>query len=257
MTISIFPIHALKDNYIWIIINSSNQTAIIVDPGEAQPVIDFLQSKAIKPIAILITHHHWDHTNGILELAKTYRHIPVYGPDEAIAGLTHKVKEDEQIFIDLFPFALRVLNIPGHTLGHVAYYGKDILFCGDTLFAAGCGRVFEGTTEQMYASLNKIKSLPDNTKMYCAHEYTLHNLRFAATVEPTNETIYSRIQEVSKLRDQDLPSLPSLLSEEKLTNPFLRCDSLEIIANAEKHAGRKLNSPIEVFGVIRKWKDGF
>src|SRR5579863_6235973 len=212
--IRIIPIPILKDNYVWTILDTQQNTALIVDPGDAIPVQYFLQQQNITLQGILITHHHWDHTNGIVALKKMYD-MPVYGPTkEKIAGLTTLVNEHDTINIAAFPH-FQIIAIPGHTLGHVAYYANEILFCGDTLFAAGCGRLFEGTAAQMYDSLQKIAALPDTTKIYCAHEYTLNNLRFAELVEPGNKKINERIKQVTEIRDKNLPSLPSLLSEEK------------------------------------------
>lgn len=162
-----------------------------------------------------------------------------------------------QIHLDQLRVTLKVISIPGHTSGHVAYFGEGCLFSGDTLFAAGCGRLFEGTPEQMIASLHKLTALPDDTKLYCAHEYTLQNLRFAATVEPSSKQIKERIQKVSALREKQLPSLPSTMREEKDTNPFLRCDSPELVRNVEKHAGRSLTNYIDVFTKLREWKNTF
>ncbi len=254
---NIIPIPILSDNYVWTLLDTNQPTAVIVDPGEAKPVIHFLKQHELTLCGILITHHHWDHTGGIAELKNQYD-IPIYGPvNETIDGLSVPLQPDQIIQLESFPLKLQVIGIPGHTLGHVAYYSPGILFCGDTLFAAGCGRVFEGTAAQMYASLQKIAALPDNTKIYCAHEYTLNNLRFAEQVEPENKKIKERLVRVSDLRKKNLPSLPSLLKEEKETNPFLRCDSPELIANVEKHADKTLSTPVEVFTELRTWKDGF
>jgi hydroxyacylglutathione hydrolase len=248
-------ISTLKDNYVWAVIDKVNHTALIVDPGAAKPVIDFLKQHRLSVIAILVTHHHWDHTNGIIELLDQYP-APVYGPaNETIPELTHPVKENSQLHIKGYPHEVTVIEIPGHTSGHVAYLTDGNLFCGDTLFSAGCGRLFEGTAEQMAASLGKITSLPDETKIYCAHEYTLKNLGFAELVEPGNEAIRQRLQKVKELRDKDLPSLPSTLRDEKETNPFLRCEVEEVKGSVEKHAGEKLEDAVAVFRALRKWKD--
>lgn len=246
-------ISALKDNYIWSIVDELSQSALIVDPGEARPVVNYLQKNRLKLCGLLITHHHWDHTNGIEALKDLY-HCPVYGPG-AIAGVTDPVA---QTFSPLhFPMTFQVLSIPGHTVEHAAYYSSHLLFCGDTLFAAGCGRIFEGNPEQMFNSLQMLANLPIDTKVYCAHEYTLNNLRFAATVEPNNKYIQDKILAITELRDRNLPSLPSTILDEKNTNPFLRCNEQTVITSAEKYAGEKLTSPVEVFAVLRQWKDAF
>lgn len=256
-TLIIHAIPALSDNYIWAIIDKKTETALIVDPGEAAPVQAFLKQQSLTLLGILITHHHWDHTDGISALRKAYP-VPVFGPAiENIVEKTDPLNERDTLTMDHFPLSFTTLSIPGHTLGHIAYYSPGILFCGDTLFASGCGRVFEGTYEQMYLSLQKIAALPHETEIYCAHEYTLANLRFAKHVEPNNRDIDKRIEQVSALRDQGLPSLPSLLRDEKATNPFLRCHTKDVIASAEHYAGQSLADPIAVFTVLRKWKDSF
>lgn len=256
-TITITPILSLKDNYIWTLVDDQKKTAIMIDPGEAKPCFSFLAQQQLTLVGIFITHHHWDHTNGIEELKNRYD-VPVLGPAiENVFAKSVSASEPQRVSVEPFPVTFDVLDIPGHTLGHIAYYATGMLFCGDTLFAAGCGRIFEGNPEQMYASLQKIASLPDDTHIYCAHEYTLANLRFAEVVEPANPAIATRIKAVKALREQHQPSLPSLLSEEKETNPFLRCDVPDVIASVEKYAGQKLTSPVEVFTWLRKWKDGF
>lgn len=251
----IVPIPVLKDNYVWTLIDNKN--AVIVDPGEAAPVIDFIHKNQLSLKGILITHHHWDHTNGMPELKKRYQ-VPVYAPaSENIAETTVAVHENDVVSIEGFPVQLNVISIPCHTSGHIAYYAPGILFSGDTLFAAGCGRLFEGDAKQMYASLKKLAALPDDTKIYCGHEYTLNNLRFAETVEPGNLKIAERKQRVSALREKNIASLPSTLAEEKETNPFLRCEVSEVASQVQKHAGKKLNNAIDVFAELRLWKDHF
>lgn len=257
VTLDIMLISILKDNYVWVLVNKDNHSVIIVDPGEAAPVIHFLNDHQLDLKAILITHHHWDHTNGIEEILK-FKKVPVYGSaTEQISYLTHPLRELDIIDIPEFPLRFQVLAIPGHTAGHIAYYSPGMLFCGDTLFGAGCGRLFEGTAEQMFVSLQKLAALPDDTKVYCGHEYTLNNLRFAAMVEPHNQQIMTRVQNVTELREKNLPSLPSTMKEEKETNPFLRCDVLEIKRSLEKQMDRKLESAVDVFAMLRKSKDEF
>lgn len=254
-TINIYPIPAFKDNYIWAI-TLSNKKTIIVDPGAAEPVETYLQENGLTLTAIFITHHHWDHTDGVSALQEKYQ-VPVYGPvNEKIASITNPLKENDKINLAGFP-SFRVIEIPGHTLDHIAYYAPGMLFCGDTLFAAGCGRLFEGTADEMYQSLQKLAALPDDTRVYCAHEYTQSNLRFANAAEPNNGTILEKMKRVKELREKQLPTLPSILSEEKLTNPFLRSDSIELVENVERHEGNKLNNAVEIFAATRKWKDKF
>lgn len=255
--IKIISIPAFKDNYIWLITNTENNYGVVVDPGDAELVLQKLHELKIKLTAILITHHHNDHCGGVAELLQHYA-VPVYGPaHEKISTVTHSLSENDEVELPELKFNLRVLDIPGHTIGHIAYYGDDVLFCGDTLFAAGCGRVFEGTPKQMYESLSKLKNLPDSTMIYCGHEYTLANLRFAQAVETNNAAIKKRIETCTQLRAKNLPTVPAQLSEEKQTNPFLRCDVQSVIVAAEKYADRKLNNPDEVFAVIRQWKNEF
>lgn len=257
MTIRVEPILAFKDNYIWCLIDEETNHCIIIDPGESKSVLVFLKRLNLSLDAIFITHHHWDHTNGIKGILNTYT-VPVYGPaTEKIMGVTHPVDEGDIIQLANWPMAFNILAIPGHTLGHVAYYGDGLLFCGDTLFSAGCGRLFEGTADQMLESLNKLRSLPDETKIYCGHEYTLNNLQFAQTVEPNNLHIKERLEKVRELRQKNLPSLPAVLANERLTNPFLRSDNPEIALKIEKHRGKRLNSRVEVFAYLRQWKNNF
>jgi hydroxyacylglutathione hydrolase len=247
------PILALKDNYIWAIINEAQQSVVIVDPGDAQPVLQFLSANHLSLEAIFITHHHWDHTNGIADLKSIYD-VPVFASaKEKIHAATFPLNDNDEFGTAAYHF--KVLAIPGHTLGHIAYYSPGIVFTGDTLFAAGCGKLFEGTAEQMHHSLLKLAALPDDTQVYCGHEYTLNNLHFANTVDPSNQSIVERISKVKEMRDQNLPSLPSTIAEEKATNVFLRCDQPAIIHAAEKYIGHTLHDPVEVFASLRKWKD--
>jgi hydroxyacylglutathione hydrolase len=226
--VQVTAIPALSDNYIWAIIHQDK--AVIVDPGEAEPVERFLKQHHLSLAGILLTHHHWDHTNGAAALHQRY-HVPVFGPaEDHIPSVTHALRDGDSVKIPDFPIVWRVMAIPGHTLGHVAYYADGMLFCGDTLFSAGCGRLFEGTAQQMYDSLSQLAALPCNTRVYCGHEYTVKNLQFAQTVEPENTRIVTRLEEVQALRNQQLPSLPSTIKIELETNPFLRCDSPEVFA---------------------------
>lgn len=252
------PIRVLKDNYVWTIVFEDSNNAVIVDPGSASEVLKFLQQHQLNLKAILITHHHYDHTDGIVEIASHYPDLLVYGPKhKTIAGVNKLVSEGDEISLPNLNFHLKLFDIPGHTLSHIAYYGNGVLFCGDTLFSAGCGRLFEGTPEQMVASLQKLLSLNSATAVYCAHEYTLNNLRFAEMVEPNNRAIQARKQEVSELIAKNLPSLPSTLAIEKNTNPFLRLDEKDVFASAQKYAGKRLTDPVVVFKYLREWKDNF
>ena len=255
--LSIIPIPAFKDNYIWLLINNKNQQAIIVDPGDATPVIRELETRGLTLCAILITHHHDDHCGGLDKLTRLFS-IPVYGPEvENIIHVNQPVRGGDKVTVPLCDISFTVLDIPGHTKGHIAYYSPGMVFCGDTLFTAGCGRLFEGTAEQMLQSLSKLCQYPEDTLIYCGHEYTLANLQFAQAVEPTNKDIQARLQATNDLRIQGLPSVPALLALEKRTNPFLRCHVKEVIEAAEKQAGNLLNTPVSVFSTLRIWKNGF
>lgn len=252
--VSIHPIPAFADNYIWLI-RFGDRRAVVVDPGDAAPVLQILQRQQLELAAILITHHHWDHINGIELLLDQYN-VPVFGPaGERIAGINHPCAEGDIITLD--GLQLDVMAVPGHTAGHIAFVGHGALFCGDTLFGAGCGRLLGGSAAQLYASLNKIRWLPISTHIHCAHEYTLANLRFAQTVEPGNSAIRKRREAEEQKRRRGQATLPSTLELELVTNPFLRCDQETVVVSAENFAGKQLAGPAEVFKVLRYWKDTF
>lgn len=258
LTVTALP--AFVDNYIWVVQRA--EYAVVIDPGDARPVLGMLASKQLKLAAILITHHHPDHCGGIAQIVAAHP-APVVGPRaEAarIAGLTQLVDDGDRVEIPELDFKCDVLFIPGHTRGHIAYYSDGDpprLFCGDTLFSAGCGRLFEGTAAQMHASLQKLNALPTDTEVYCMHEYTAANLAFAKVVDPENSDIDDCLQQVRRLRAQNLPSLPSTLTRERSVNPFLRVGEAAIMNSASHHAGRALTEPVAVFAALRQWKDGF
>lgn len=253
--ITVIPLPAFTDNYIWTLRQADR--AIVVDPGDGSVVQRFLDAESLQLAAIVITHHHPDHIGGIALLRKRWE-VPVYGPraeQDKINGLTHVLDDGDQI--ELFGEAYRVIAVPGHTLGHIAYYGAGRLFCGDTLFSAGCGRLFEGTPQQMHASLEKLAALPGDTLVYCTHEYTTANLAFAAAIEPDNADLQARITQVSGLRATDTPSLPSTIALERRHNPFLRSAVSGVQHAAAQHAGHALDNEVAVFATLRQWKDGF
>ena len=248
--ISFIP--AFKDNYIWLL--TEGKRAFVVDPGDAAPVQARLEAKGLHLEGILITHHHADHQGGVADLAA---HWParVYAPgNESITGCTHPLTGGESI--EVLGQSVRVMAVPGHTRGHLAYYTEGALFCGDTLFGAGCGRLFEGAPEQMAASLESIAALPDATRVYCAHEYTEMNLRFALAVEPDNLALQARVARVAELRAAGRASVPSTLAEEKATNPFLRCAEPAVI-DAALQQGAASSERTGVFAAIRGWRNNF
>ncbi len=250
--LQIIPIPAFEDNYIWLIHNGTQ--ALVVDPGEAAPVFASLNQLKLTLSAILITHHHHDHIGGVPALVDHYPNALIYAPrHEQYNFPHHAVSEADTISLRDFSLEFSVIDLPGHTLGHIAYYMPDILLCGDTLFGAGCGRLFEGTPEQMYHSLQKLAQLPEDTKIYCTHEYTLHNINFALTLEPNNAELVQRKHDTEKLRSRLQPSLPSSLFLELATNPFLRCQSSEISASLQLEN----HSPLEVFRRMREMRNHY
>jgi hydroxyacylglutathione hydrolase len=251
----IIPLPAFRDNYIWLL--RDDRHAVVVDPGDAAPVLDYLASEGLSLAAVLITHFHPDHTAGVGALLACHP-APVYGPRlEAIAGVSHPVGDGDQILCDGLGLQLQVLDVPGHTLGHVAYYAPGMLFCGDTLFGAGCGRILGSTPQALYASLQCIAALPGDTHVYCTHEYTLANLAFAAAVEPNNAAVAQRVAACEAQRAAQVATVPFVLSGEFETNPFLRADQPQVHARAEQEAGTPLSSAEAVFAVLRDWKNRF
>lgn len=251
----IVPLRAFRDNYIWLIRREHH--AAVVDPGEAAPVLDYLGRHALALSVILVTHHHADHTGGVADL-KHCCAAKVFGPaGENIAGVDVLLREPFSVHVPGIELDLAVLDVPGHTAGHIAYYGPGVLFCGDTLFGCGCGRLFEGTAEQMWHSLSKLAALPPNTLAYCAHEYTQANIDFSLAVDPENHALLERDQRVVDMREQGLPSVPFTIAEELATNPFLRATAPTVIAAASRYRGRPLSRPADVFAALREWKNNF
>lgn len=261
----IYPIPAFHDNYFWIIHNG--ESAIIVDPGDAVPVRAYLKQHQLDLCAILITHHHADHIGGVAELiaSSSRRPMPVFGPwadqqSRRISTITRGCREGESVLLPELNLKFEILDVPGHTTSHIAYYCAELasLFCGDTLFAGGCGRLFEGTPAQMVNSLHKIAALPSHTQIYCAHEYTLANLRFALAVEPSNQALQIRFKQVCAAREKGLATVPTQLDLELQTNPFLRSTSPDIIHTLQcHHKLADVTDEVTTFAAIRQWKNSF
>lgn len=257
--LTVLAVPAFKDNYLWLI--HDGQHAAAVDPGDAAPILEALADHKLALTAILLTHHHADHIGGVPQLLARFK-VPVYGPrNDGIGTLTHPLSEGDRVAVPGLDLELTVLDVPGHTRGHIAYVrrtGAHWLFCGDTLFGGGCGRLFEGTPEQMVASLSKLAALPEDTLVYCAHEYTLSNLRFAEAVDPYNAALKLRIADDSARRAAGLPTVPSNIGIEKATNPFLRHQEGGIVRSLEQ-AGKLAPGagPVHAFAALRAWKNNF
>lgn len=252
--LQIIPIPAFKDNYIWLIHNG--QDAVVVDPGNANSVLKWLLQLNLTLSTILITHHHYDHIDGVAALLAHYPNAQVYAPKLEHYAFDHmSVGEPDTLQLENLNIEFSLIDLPGHTLGHVGYYSAkhQLLFCGDSLFGAGCGRLFEGSATQMYDSLQKLAVLPITTNVYCTHEYTLHNINFALTLEPSNSSLIERQQQTVELRQHNIPSLPSTIALERATNPFLRCSSKEI----QSSIGLIDANPLEVFSIIRDIRNNY
>lgn len=252
----ITPIPAFADNYIWLLQGPDPAQAAVVDPGDATPVLARLDALGLGLGSILVTHHHGDHVGGIRDLLARFPAAVVYGPaGERIPGRTVALADGDEVAPPGLEATFRVLDVPGHTAGHIAYAGAGCLFCGDTLFACGCGRLFEGTPAQMQASLARLAALPGDTRVYCAHEYTLENIGFAKWVEPENPALLERERMESARRQRGEPTVPFTLDQERATNPFMRFDEAPVIRAAREWAGEPLEGPVAVFGAVRAWKD--
>jgi len=257
--LTVVPIPAFNDNYIWLLQRQGSNRAVVVDPGQAEPVLDYLQEHGLTLEAILITHHHFDHVGGVEQLL-AITPVPVYGPvNHAIENISQRLSESDEITV--LDESFKVLEVPGHTLDHIAYYcssaKQPLLFCGDSLFSAGCGRLFEGTAEQMFHSLQKYTDLPGDTAVFPTHEYTLANLDFATAVEPGNQALQDYQQHCMAQRVANIPTLPTTIANELAVNPFLRSGKPEVKHRVSAHFNLSLEGPVDVFRHTRLWKDQF
>tara|TARA_R110001599_G_scaffold353512_1_gene593431 strand:+ start:20399 stop:21172 length:774 start_codon:yes stop_codon:yes gene_type:complete len=256
--LTIEPIPAFNDNYIWLLHDADTRAAFVVDPGDAAPVMEVLSQRQLNLEGILITHHHFDHVGGVAALRAEYDPV-VFGPhNPAIEGIDHRLGAGDRI--EVLGHAFEVMTVPGHTLDHIAYFhaaGQPLVFCGDTLFAGGCGRLFEGTPPMMLASLESLAALPPETLVYCAHEYTLANLAFARAVEPDNAALTARIAQAESTRAKNAPTVPSDIALELATNPFLRCKQQDLLDSLQSQGRLLPGDTVDVFSAVRGWKDNF
>jgi hydroxyacylglutathione hydrolase len=253
--LTLIPLPAFEDNYIWVLHNGRH--AIAVDPGDPVPLIAFLDAHQLALTAVLITHHHRDHTGGNATLRQRYD-CAIYAPDNPrIPAVTHTLRGGDTLDIVELGLHFEVLATPGHTLDHISYVGQGCLFCGDTVFGCGCGKLFEGSPAMMAASLDALLALPDATRVCCAHEYTLSNIDFAKTIAGDNPALLERERADRDLRAHGRPTLPSTLALEKATNPFLRFHEPDMTAFAAHYLNRPHPAPAEVFGAIRAAKDAW
>jgi hydroxyacylglutathione hydrolase len=252
---NIIQIPAFTDNYFWLMFEDNKKSAVVVDPGDHAPVIKSLKDNNLELTDILITHHHNDHIGGVPELKKVFPKVNIFGPLDSRIPADNIVKDEDIIKLDSLYEEFRVLDVRGHTNSHISYYFYKKLFCGDTLFSCGCGRLFEGTHNDMHRALTKIKNLPKETMIYCAHEYTLDNIGFAKILDPENLELLNREREVKSILKKGEYTVPSLLANELKINPFLRFDNKNIINSVQKHFNIKTSNEAEIFKYTREWKD--
>lgn len=255
-------IKAFSDNYIWAISSNESQNMALVDPGDANVCIEFIEQQQLQLSSILITHHHADHVGGINTLVEYCKNkqwpLTIYGPEsESIPHCDVALNDSHTVKLADLGFEFSIIDLPGHTSGHIAYLSQDNLFCGDTLFSGGCGRLFEGTPSQMLSSLEKLSALPERTHVYCAHEYTQANLNFALTVEPGNSELVHYYNQVLQKREQGIATIPTSIMLEKKINPFLRCHEPSLMTSASEYSEVKVEDKLKAFTIIRAWKDIF
>jgi hydroxyacylglutathione hydrolase len=260
--IKVSMIKAFSDNYIWAISSNLGQKMALVDPGDADVCINFIEQEQMQLSSILITHHHADHIGGINKLVEYCKNkqwpLTIYGPEsENIPHCDVALNDSHTVKLADVDLEFSIIDLPGHTSGHIAYLSQDNLFCGDTLFSGGCGRLFEGTPSQMLSSLEKLSALPECTRVYCAHEYTQANLNFALTVEPCNTELVHYYNQVLQKREQGIATIPSSIMLENKINPFLRCNEPSLMTSAAEFSSNKVNNKLQTFTIIRAWKDNF
>ncbi|MBT0587397.1 hydroxyacylglutathione hydrolase [Alteromonas oceanisediminis] len=254
--VTVTPLPAFTDNYIWCF--EDQHRCIVVDPGDGQVVYDYCRTNNLNLEGILITHHHADHTGGLPLLKKHFPNTVVYGPKNPnIKLIDHRVSEGNKVSIDSLALQFEVIDVPGHTLDHIAFVGHGGVLCGDTLFSVGCGRLFEGTPKQMLASLQKLTALPGDTIVWCTHEYTLANIAFAQQVDPQNEALQEYHDWATSQREMQQPTLPTTIAKQREINPFLRAYADDVKANAQRHVQQELVDELAVFSAVRSWKDSF